>query len=68
MVRVQVKATCQPLQSGDDTIPNIMEDHQPEFTPTITEDRTPRSVVIFSPKRVEKLKARRDAEESAAKT
>ena len=44
-----------------------MEDHQPEFTPTITEDRTPGSVVIFSPRLVEGLKARRDAEESATK-
>jgi hypothetical protein len=44
-----------------------MEDHRPEFTPTIIEDRTPGSVIIFSPRLVEKLKARHDAQESAAK-
>jgi hypothetical protein len=43
-----------------------MADPQSEFTPTIIEDRTPGSVVIFSPGLVERLKARRDAEESAA--
>jgi hypothetical protein len=41
-----------------------MEDHQPEFTPTIIEDATPGSVVIFSLKQVERLRARRDDEES----
>lgn len=45
-----------------------MKDQQPKFTPTIIEDPTPGGgVVIFSPKLVERLKARRDAEESAAK-
>jgi hypothetical protein len=41
-----------------------MEDQRREFIPTIIEDRTPGSVVIFSPRLVEGLKARRDAEES----
>jgi hypothetical protein len=45
-----------------------MEDQRPEFTPTIIEDWTPGSVVIFSPGLVERVKARRDAEESAAKS
>ena len=44
-----------------------MVDQQPEFTPTITEDRTPGSVVIFSPKQVERIKSRRDDEEPALK-
>jgi hypothetical protein len=44
-----------------------MEDQRPEFIPTIIEDGTPGSVVIFSPKRIEKLKAQREAEGSAVK-
>jgi hypothetical protein len=67
MVRILLKGTCQPRQSCGDTILNIMEDQQPEFTPTIIEDRTPGSVVILSSRLAERLKARRDAEESAVK-
>lgn len=45
-----------------------MEDPQSEFVPTIIEDQTPGTVVIFSPSLAEKLKAyRRDVEGAAAK-
>jgi hypothetical protein len=44
-----------------------MEAPQPEFVPTITEDETPGTVVIFSPTLAQKLKVCRDAEGSAAK-
>ena len=42
-----------------------MEDRRNDFEPTITEDQTPGSVIIISPRLVERLKARHDTEGAA---